>query len=74
MNNLEEFRKASGEFLKALPTLTRTEQVESGMKCLAILYVNLSGTKADVVLAFSILDYCVRKGDDKVLEIFLETC
>ena len=62
--NRQEFDKALKEFLDALPTASQ-ESAENGFKCLSIMYLNLEGTNADLVMSSQKLDWAGRKMEEQ---------
>ena len=62
---LTEFRQVASDLLKSLPAVSTIEKLDQGVKCLALAFVGLRGTEADVALAHSVFDYTIAKVMDR---------
>ncbi len=68
---LDEFKQAAAELLKALPSTKRPEQVQAGIKCLGIAYLNFNGNPSEVAIAESFFEYVVSKANTREIELLI---
>lgn len=70
--NLAEFRVIAKELLSQLPATNTPEQVDLGIKCMALAYLGLQGNETDRLLSVGIYQYVCGKAIDRETELILQ--
>lgn len=67
--DFSQFKQLASEFFRALPKTTRAEQIQAGLKCLGIAFLEFTGDENERHQAEIVLSLAHRKGGEREREI-----